>query len=174
MAVQFYQMAHEISSEAKNEMNCDSESGSTALIRVKIIRAGAEGFPLLRVTSLQRGTASPIEANKAALSCLTQGSSVRAGLIGPTTCPGLSYYHLRGMVKGSKSWPLVCYPFLNLFIVGLVCVRSRERRVGGILLFRLLAPYGGNIIHLFLLIGWNWFFPPPRTFLRCRITLFET
>lgn len=103
MAVQFYQMAREISSEAKNEMNCDSESGSTALIRVKIILAGAEGFPLLRVTSLRRGTPSPIEANKAALSCLTQGSSVRAGLIGPTTCPGLSYYHLRGMVKGSKS-----------------------------------------------------------------------
>lgn len=37
MAVQFYQMVREISSEAKNEMNCDSESGSTALIRVKII-----------------------------------------------------------------------------------------------------------------------------------------
>lgn len=31
MAVQFYQITEEISSEAKNEMNCDSESGSLLL-----------------------------------------------------------------------------------------------------------------------------------------------
>lgn len=67
---------------------------------------GAQGFPLFQVTSLRPCTQDPIATNKAGPSCLTQGSNVRGSLM----CPGLSHYHLRGLLKGSKSLPLVCYP----------------------------------------------------------------
>ena len=89
MAVQFDQIMPEISSEAKNEMNCDSESRlpppppNPCSYPAENHPSAAEGFPLFQVTSLRRGgTRGPIAANKASPSCLTQGSSVRGSLIG--------------------------------------------------------------------------------------------
>lgn len=110
MAVQIYQITEEISSEAKNEMNCDSESGSLFLSQQK---SSARG-PGLSIISGHFITALHTAPN-----CYKQSgpflSHPGVGCEGQfdrlLTCPGLSHYHLRGLLKGSKSHPLVCYPF---------------------------------------------------------------
>lgn len=108
MAVQFDQIT-EISSEAKNEMNCDSESGSLPLSQPKSSERGRE----LSIISGHFITERRVGAD-----CRKQsgpflphpGVECEGQFDRLPVCPGLSYYHLRGMLKGSKSPPLVCYP----------------------------------------------------------------
>lgn len=60
------------------------------------------------------------------------------------TCPGLSHYHLRGLLKGSKSRPLVCYPFSTFCIMR-----------GFIAHFLFLLVENNSSFPVWL---WNWFF----------------
>jgi hypothetical protein len=99
MAVQFYQIKEEISSEAKNEMNCDSESGYPALIPGKNHPSGAQGFPLFQVTSLRPCTQDPIATNKAGPFLPHPGVECEGQFDRCLTCPALSYYHLRGFAE---------------------------------------------------------------------------
>ena len=71
---------------------------------------------------------------KRAPSCLTQGSNVRGPFDRCLTCPALSYYHLRGSLKGSKSGARVCYPFSPylLYHQSFYCsphVRRRKKKI---------------------------------------------
>lgn len=124
MAVQFYQITEEISSEAKNEMNCDSESGSLLLSWQKSSALG----PGLSIISGHFITALHTRPNccKQSRPFLSHPEVECEGQFDRLlTCPGLSYYHLRGFLKGSKSHPLVCYPFspfciMRGFIVHLI------------------------------------------------------
>lgn len=109
MAVQFYQITEEISSEAKNEMNCDSESGSLLLSRQKSSERGP-GLSIISghfITALHTGP-NCYKQSRPFLS--HPGVECEGQFDRLLTCPGLSHYHLRGLVKGSKSQPLVCYP----------------------------------------------------------------
>lgn len=113
MAVQFYQITEEISSEGKNEMNCDSESGSLLLSRQKSSVRGP-GLSIISghfITALHTGP-NCYKQSRPFLS--HPGVECEGQFDRLLTCPGLSHYHLRGLLKGSKSHPLVCYPFLTL------------------------------------------------------------
>jgi len=110
MAVQFYQITEEISSEAKNEMNCDSKSGSLLLSQQKSSARGP-GLSIISghfITALHTGP-NCYKQSRPFLS--HPGVECEGQFDRLLTCPGLSYYHLRGFLKGSKSRPLVCYPF---------------------------------------------------------------
>lgn len=116
MAVQFYQITEEISSEAKNEMNCDSESGSLLLSQQKSSARGP-GLSIISghfITALHTGP-NCYKQSRPFLS--HPGVECEGQFDRLLTCPGLSHYHLRGLLKGSKSRPLVCYPFLPFCIM---------------------------------------------------------
>lgn len=109
MAVQFYQITEEISSEAKNEMNCDFESGSLLLSRQKSSARGP-GLSIISghfITALHTG---PNCYKQSGPFLSHPGVECEGQFDRLLTCPGLSHYHLRGLLKGSKSHPLVCYP----------------------------------------------------------------
>lgn len=109
MAVQFYQITEEISSEAKNEMNCDFESGSLLLSRQKSSVRGP-GLSIISghfITALHTG---PNCYKQSGPFLSHPGVECEGQFDRLLTCPGLSHYHLRGLLKGSKSHPLVCYP----------------------------------------------------------------
>ena len=74
MVVQFHQITAEISSTLKNEMNCDSTSRSLPVVTETIREE------LLQASSLPAAAANRWEQRP--LSCLTQGSSLRARLKG--------------------------------------------------------------------------------------------
>ena len=116
-------------------MNCDSESGSLLLSQTKIIKLQPRVLYYFR--SLHYWLAQKLNCcQQRRLSCFTPGSSLRASLMGSQHGKGLSHYHLRGILKDSKSPPLA--PLLGFFffiVHGLsiiTCCRI-------------------NIIHLFLL-----------------------
>ena len=112
IVVQFYQITAEISSGVKNEMNCDSESGSLLLSQTKIIKLQPRVLYYFR--SLHYWLAQKLNCcQQRRLSCFTPGSSLRASLMGSQHGKGLSHYHLRGILKDSKSPPLA--PLLGFF-----------------------------------------------------------
>lgn len=116
MAVQIYQITEEISSEAKNEMNCDSESGSLLLSQQKSSARGP-GLSIISghfITALHTG---PNCYKQSGPFLSHPGVECEGQFDRLLTCPGLSHYHFRGLLKGSKSHPLVCYPFSTFYIM---------------------------------------------------------
>lgn len=77
----------------------------STLIPDKNHHTAAEGFILFQVTSLLAST--EVELLSAVPSFpFHPGSSLKGSLMGSQHGKGLSYYHLRGILKDSKSWPV--------------------------------------------------------------------
>lgn len=88
----------------------------SALIPDKNHQTAAKGFILFQVTSLLAGT--EVELLWAEPTFLSHpGSSLRGSLMGSQHVKGLSYYHLRGILKDSKSRPLAILLGFFFFIV---------------------------------------------------------
>lgn len=90
-------------------MNCDFESGSLLLSRQKSSARGP-GLSIISghfITALHTG---PNCYKQSGPFLSHPGVECEGQFDRLLTCPGLSHYHLRGLLKGSKSHPLVCYP----------------------------------------------------------------
>lgn len=129
-------------------MNCDSESGSLLLSQTKIIKLQPRVLYYFR--SLHYWLAQKLNCcQQRRLSCFTPGSSLRASLMGSQHGKGLSHYHLRGILKDSKSPPLA--PLLGFFffiVHGLsiiTCCRINIIHLSG------KCQNWRHLIHLFLL-----------------------
>lgn len=97
-------------------MNCDSESGSLLLSQQKSSAPGP-GLSIISghfITALHTGP-NCYKQSRPFLS--HPGVECEGQFDRLLTCPGLSHYHLRGLLKGSKSRPLVCYPFSTFCIM---------------------------------------------------------
>lgn len=89
----------------------------STLIPDKNHQTAAEGFILFQVTPLLAAQ-KPNCSQQRRLPCFTPGSSLRASLMGSQHGKGLSHYHLRGILKDSKSPPLA--PLLGFFFFFIV------------------------------------------------------